>query len=181
MSLVRDRNGVLVLKQAPVEEYAQSVFPAANAVLDTVVTAAAGETAALDFQGDAYLLDVTITPEAGATKAGVWVRTNGERGVCVDYDFTTDTLTVDRSTLGGFSTAIRFSQTVTEANSDGSVTLHIYVDKSSVEVFSGNYTAAGAAQIYPNLTTDTGASVFSEGGGSSFAVTITTANSMWEQ
>ena len=179
MSLVRDKNGVLMLKQTPVEEYAQYVFPASNTALDTTVTTADGQTAALDFQGDAYLLDVAITPEAGTTRAGVWVRSNGERGVCVDYDFTTDTLTVDRSSLGGFSTAIRFSQAVTEANSDGSVTLHIYVDKSSVEVFSGDYTAAGAAQIYPNLATDTGVSVFSEGGGSSFAVTITTASSMW--
>ena len=130
---------------------------------------------------DAYLLDVTITPGAGTTKAGVWVRTNGTRGVCVDYDFTNNTLTVDRSSLGGFSTAVRFSQVVAEARPDGSVTLHIYVDKSSVEVFSGNCTAACAAQIYPNLTADIGASVFSEGGASSFAVTITTANSMWEQ
>lgn len=180
LSLMRDRDGKLVLKQTPVEEYAQYVFPAENVALDTSVTAANGGTAQLDFQGDAYLLDVTITPEAGTTRAGVLVRSNGERGVSVDYDFTTDTVTIDRSQLGGFSSSVRFSQAVSEPRDDGSVTLHVYVDKASVEAFSGAYTAAGAAQIYPDPTSNTGAYVFSEGGSSRFDVTITTANSMWK-
>lgn len=179
LSLVRDRDGKLVLKQQPVEEYAQHIFPAANAALDASVTA--GEMTRLDYEGVAYLLDVTITPEAGTTQAGAVVRSNGERGVSVSYDFTTDTVTIDRSQLGGFSSSVRFSQAVTEPHADGSVTLHIYVDKASVEVFSGNYTAAGAAQIYPNPTDNTGVYVFSEGGDSRFDVTITTANSMWEK
>ena len=179
MSLVRDRDGALKLCQKPVAEYAETVFPAENTALDTTVTVPAGETAALDYTGDAYRMDVTVTPGEGTTKAGVWVRYDGERGVSVEYDFTTDTLSVDRSSLGGFSASIRFSETVTEKRDDGSVTLHIYVDKASVEVFSGGYTAAGAALIYPNLETNTGAALFSEGGQADFAVTVVNANNIW--
>ena len=47
-------------------------------------------------------------------------------------------------------------------NEDGSVELHIYVDKASVEVFSSNNTAAGANQIFPTPTS-LGASVLVEG------------------
>ena len=178
LSLTRDKSGKLLLKQTPVEEYAQYIFPAANVALDTTVTAGAGKCTALDFAGDAYVLDVTIRPGAGTTVAGVQVRANEDEYVSVEYDFATDTLTLDRSRLGGFSASIRFSQVVTEVRDDGSVTLHIYVDKSSVEVFSGDYTAAGAAQVYPGKE-NTGIAVFSEGGTSGFDVTVTTANSMW--
>ncbi len=183
MSLVRDTNGNLVLKQKPVEEYAQHVFPEANTALNTTVTAADGEIAALEYTGDAYLLDVTVTPGQGTEKAGVWLRWNGERdggerGVQVTYDFTSDTLTVDRSSLGGFSASVRFSAVVAEERADGSVTVHLYVDRSSVEAFSDNYTVACAAQIYPNLETNTGLAVFSQGGESSFDVTVVNANNM---
>ena len=180
MSLVRDRNGELRLCQKPVAEYAQTIFPAENTALDTAVTVPAGETAALDYTGDAYQLGVTITPGEGTETAGVWVRYDGQRGVCVEYDFTSDTLTVDRSSLGGFSASIRFSQAVTERRDDGSVTLHLYVDKASVEAFSGGYTAAGAALIYPDLETNTGLAVFTQGGQADFAVTVINANHMWE-
>lgn len=65
------------------------------------------------------------------------------------------------------------------------VLLTLIVERGSCVRFDSamlsNYTAAGAAQIYPNLTTDTGVSVFSEEGASGFAVTITAASSMWKQ
>lgn len=180
MSLVRDKNGELILRQKPVEEYAQHTFPADNVALDTTVTVSETPTV-LDYTGDAYLLDVTITPAQGTAKAGVWVRYDGESGVSVDYDFATDTLNVDRSSLGGFSSSVRFSQVVTEKREDGSVTLHIYVDKSSVEVFSADYTSACAAQIYPDVEANTGVAVYAEGGEARFDVTVTSANSMRDE
>lgn len=178
-SLVRDENGNLVLKQVPAEEY-DAAFPESNPGLDTTVSAAAGETVTLDYTGKAYRMDVTITPDAGTAKAGVWVRTDGEKGVSISYDFTTDTMEVDRSTLGGFSTSVRFSQVVAEPGDDGAVTLHIYVDTTCVEAFSGGYTAACAAQIYPNQETNNGVAVFSEGGASSFQVSLREAINTWE-
>ena len=176
MSLVRDKDGKLILKQKPVQEYAEQVFPEENVALDTTLTVSG--TQALDFQGDAYLLELVIAPEAGTTTAGALVRASEDKYVSVEYDFTTDTLTLDRSKLGGFSSSIRFSQAVTEQRADGSVAIHVYVDKASVEVFSGDYTAAGAALVYP-AAENTGVAVFSEGGSSTIQVKITTASSMW--
>ena len=178
-SLVRDQDGRLVLKQKPLDEYAQYVFPAENVKVDTVSAVAAGEAKKLEgYEGRSYLLDVTITPDSSAVQAGVTVCTGEALGTSVTYDFATDTLTVNRGGSNGPFSSNSFSQVVTEKREDGAVTLHIYVDRASVEVFSGGYTAACGLQIFPGEA-DTGIALTSEGGGSSFAVTVTEASSIW--
>ena len=92
LSLARDKDGKLVLKQTPIEEYGEYVFPAENIAVDTSVTVSAGETVTLDgFSGDSCQMDVVITPEAGAL-----VRVGSENSPSVSYDLTTDTLTINR-------------------------------------------------------------------------------------
>jgi len=56
---------------------------------------------------------------------------------------TIDTLTINRGGSDSPFSSNSFSQAVSEKREDGSVTLHIYVDKCSLEAFSGDYTAAG--------------------------------------
>jgi len=63
-------------------------------------------------------------------------------------------------------------------NEDGSVELHIYVDKASVEVFSSNNTAAGANQIFPTPTS-LGASVLVEGDPVKADIDIYPMKSIW--
>ena len=63
-------------------------------------------------------------------------------------------------------------------NEDGSVELHIYVDKASVEIFSNDYTAAGANQIFPTPTS-LGASVIVEGDPVKADIDIYPMKSIW--
>ena len=179
LSLTRDKDGKLVLKQTPIEEYGEYVFPAENIAVDTSMAVSTGETVALDgFSGDSYRMDVVITPESGATQAGALVRVGSENSLSVSYDFTTDTLVINRGGANSPFSSNSFSQAVTEKREDGSVTLHIYVDKCSLEAFSGDYTAAGAMLVFPGAE-DTGAALFAEGGACRFDVTVTQANSTW--
>lgn len=119
-----------------------------------------------------------MTPGSGATQAGALVRVGNGHSVSVDYDLTTDTLTINRGLSGGNFSSTSFSQTVAEERPDGKVVLHIYVDRCSLEAFSGNYTASGAMLIFPEEQ-DTGVALYSEGGACDFDVTITQANSIW--
>ena len=180
MTLTRDRDGRLVLKQVPIPEYAQYVFPEENIVVDAAMTVPAGAAVPVEgFSGDSYLMELVITPGNGATKAGALVRMGDEHRVSIDYDLATDILTINRGLSGGNFSSTSFSQTVAEERTDGKIVLHIYVDRCSLEVFSGGYTAAGAMLIFPEEQ-DTGAALYAEGGDCEFDVTITRANSIWK-
>lgn len=71
------------------------------------------------------------------------------------------------------------SQNVTK-NDDGSVSLHLYVDRASVEVFTKDNTATGANQIFPDATS-LGASVIVEGDSAKADITIYPMNSIWKE
>lgn len=179
LSLARDKTGRLILKQIPIAEYGQMVFPAENVAVSEIMTVSAGSTVPVEgFEGDSYLMELVITPGSGTTKAGALVRVGGEHSVSVDYGLTTDALTINRGLSGGNFSSASFSHVVTEERTDGKVVLHIYVDRCSLEAFSGNYTAAGAMLIFPDEQ-DTGAALYAEGGSCDFEVTITQASSIW--
>ena len=63
-------------------------------------------------------------------------------------------------------------------NADGSIDLHIYVDRSSVEVFTKNYTVAGAMQIFASPVSQ-GLSVYSKGGNTTGDITVYPLKSIW--
>ena len=69
------------------------------------------------------------------------------------------------------------SQHVTK-NADGSIDLHIYVDRASVEVFSKNNTVAGANQIFPNPEA-VGASIIVEGGKAQADISVYQMKTIW--
>lgn len=155
------------------------VFPAENVAVSETMTVSAGSTVPVEgFEGDSYLMELVITPGSGTTKAGALVRVGGEHSVSVDYDLTTDALAINRGLSGENFSSASFSHVVTEERTDGKVVLHIYVDRCSLEAFSGNYTAAGAMLIFPDEQ-DTGAALYAEGGSCDFEVTITQASSIW--
>lgn len=139
--------------------------------------------APLDFNGTSYEIEATFMPEEGAQPTvGFDVRVGAGQKTRVSYDFATDTVTLDRS-QSGFILNDAFgqvrSQTDVDHNQDGSVTLHIYVDRMSVEVFTGDYVAAGANQIFPSPISD-GLEAFSENGGATLDATVWSMESIWE-
>lgn len=135
-----------------------------------------------DFKGNCYEIVSKFTPVAGTKKVGFKVRTSDTESTDIVYDLEQETLSIDRSKSGVIISnefAKINSQKVTK-NADGTIDLHIYVDRASVEVFTKGYTVAGANQIFPSISS-MGASVFAEGEPAKADITIYPINSIWEK
>ncbi|MCQ2442972.1 MAG: GH32 C-terminal domain-containing protein [Oscillospiraceae bacterium] len=167
-----------LLTQTPIENY-QTLR--GEAIVDLKGETIGAENTVLDdFKGDCYEIESTFYPAEGTTKVGFQLRVGGEKHTDVIYDLTTETISLDRSKSGTLISGMFLlvnSQNVTR-NADGSVTLHIYVDKASVEVFTKDDTVAGADQIFPELDS-LGAKVIVEGDAAQADITIYPMNSIW--
>lgn len=172
MGLKQDDAGNWVLTQTPVDAYesirddlivkvknALIVPDLDNGILDAV-------------QSDTYEIIATfrpVTPSGGATsqsqQVGFRLRTNGSgQETLVYYDLINGTLNIDRSRSGVILSDIfkEVNSQIVTRNADGSITMRIFVDRASVEVFNGDYTVAGANQIFPDADA-LGASVYAIG------------------
>lgn len=135
-----------------------------------------------DFKGDVYEVKATLKPEAGTKSTGFKVRTGSGEETIINYDIEKERLSIDRSKSGSIINdkfaEVNYQDGV-KLNADGTLDLHIYVDKSSVEVFANGYTVAGAVQIFPTPTS-VGAQVYSTGGNVDADITIYHLNSIWK-
>ena len=168
-----------VLTQTPISGY-ETLRETGKKQEWTQVTVEENNTLLKDFVGDTYEIIAKFYPEEGTRKVGFKVRTGEGEETLVVYDLETQRLSIDRS-RSGVIVSSKFaevdSQNVTE-NADGTVDLHIYVDKASVEVFAKDYTAAGAAQIFPSPLS-VGAAVLVEGAAAKADITIYPLASIW--
>ena len=183
LSLTKDASGKLVLQQTPVEAYNKIINEVENNnKFDGNIEEGMNNPFA-NFEGDSYLIEATFKPEPGTTDVGFHVRTgtNGEK-TTINYNVADKKVTIDRSKSGKYPTE-KFKevagQVINETpNKDGSITLHIYVDRSSVEVFSRDYTVTGAMQIFP-MPTSKGLEVYSKGGKSEANIEVKEIQSIW--
>ncbi|MGA2113689.1 MAG: GH32 C-terminal domain-containing protein [Bryobacteraceae bacterium] len=83
----------------------------------------------------------------------------------IGYDRATSTLFLDRTRSGevGFSPAFPSRSTAPLALRSGSLQLHVFVDKSSVEVFAGDGEVTLTDLVYP-LPNATSVEVYARGG-----------------
>lgn len=172
------RDGKYALTQTPIEQYEGLRDKAAVTLTGAEVT---GKNDLLkDFKGDCYEIAATFTPDKDTSKVGFRLREGGSEATVVTCDLKTDTISIDRSQSGVLVSDVfktPDSQKITR-NADGTVDLHIYVDRASVEVFTSGYAVAGAEQIFPKADS-TGVSVFAEGGTAKADITIYPMNSIW--
>lgn len=174
-------DGKYVLTQKPITAYEQLRGDAVVNLKNADVTA--NNKLLKDFKGDSYEIVAKLKPGDKTTRVGFKVRTGNSQETVITYDINTKKLSIDRTKSGTILNdkfAEIDSQTVAKENSDGSVDLHIFVDKSSVEVFMNNYTTAGANQIFPTPTS-LGAEVFSEGSDSKADIMIYPLQSVWNK
>ncbi len=183
LSLTKDASGKLVLQQTPVEAYDKIINEAENNNKFDGNIEEGMDNPFANFEGDSYLIEATFKPEPGTTDVGFHVRTgtNGEK-TTINYNVADKKVTIDRSKSGKYPTE-KFKevagQVINETpNEDGSITLHIYVDRSSVEVFSEKYTVTGAMQIFP-MPTSKGLEVYSKGGKSEANIEVKEIQSIW--
>jgi levanase len=101
--------------------------------------------------GDVQRIDLTFAPGTAA-RSGITVLGDGTNSTVIGYDASTHEVYVDRSNSGntGFHPLFTSvdSAPVTP-NADGTVTLRIYVDRSSVEVFAQGGQRTITDQVFP--------------------------------
>jgi levanase len=101
--------------------------------------------------GQVQRIEVTFTPGTAA-KAGITVLGNGSTSTVIGYDAATGELYVDRSNSGNTSFHPLFSSVDSAPvtpDADGNITLRIYVDRSSVEVFAQGGLRTITDQVFP--------------------------------
>ncbi|MGN1275582.1 MAG: GH32 C-terminal domain-containing protein [Floccifex sp.] len=179
LGLSLDSNGNYILTQTPIKEY-ESLRDTEKAITLNNETISASNDLFKDFNASSYEIVAHFVPGEATTEVGFNVRVgNGEKTV-IKYNLNNQTLTIDRSQSG---TIIRsslnvMSQSNVTRNADGSIDLHIYVDRASVEAFTSNYSVAGAAQIFPSATSN-GLQVYSLGQDSKADITVYPMKTIW--
>ena len=173
-------DGTYLLTQTPFDGYETL---RGDAVIDLKGAEVTPDNDLLDgFAGDCYEIVSTFYPGSDTTKVGFKLRVSEEESTDVIYDLESGKLSIDRS-KSGIQISKRFtdvdSQSVTP-NADGSVTLRIFMDKASVEVFTKGDTVAGGNQIFPSAES-LGAEVVAEGGTATADITIYPMNTIWDK
>lgn len=179
LGLISD-DGIYKLTQTPIEAYSALRNEAEAVVLENVKISK-NNTLLNDFSGDCYEIVSTFTPAKGTKQVGFRLRTGKNEETLVIYDLKTETLSIDRSSSGVIISekfAEVSSQSVSK-NADGTIDLHIFVDKASVEVFTKDYTVAGAAQIFPD-SSSLGLEVVVKGSAARADIVVYTLESIWQ-
>jgi levanase len=158
---LRTIGGKVQLVQTPVDSLSDlRTGPAWNIRKATV----AGTTS-LPVSGAELELQARLTKGTAST-FGLNVRTGGEQYTQIGYDTTAGELYVDRTHSGntGFNASFPGRATAPVAlDSHGGLDLHILIDASSVEVFTGDGTRVITEQIFPDAAS-IGVSAFATGG-----------------
>jgi len=142
--------GNMQLLQTPVKEvytlFGAPVFTAENAVLS--------ELALPDMPGNAYYLEAVLDVSE-ASKAGFELRCGKGETTKLTYTVSSATLALDTSKSGALAssdyvfTGKTYSAKL-KPDENGKITLKIFVDTISVEVFGGNGEAVISATVFPD-------------------------------
>ncbi len=146
---------------------------------DVAVT---GDTA-LDLSGEVVKIDLTLQP-GDADRAGIVVFGDDESGTRIGYDANTERVFVDRRDSGNVDFHPAFAS-VEDApvalSDDGTVTLELYLDRASVELFAAEGRVTITDQVFPLAGADD-ITAWSEGGTAVIqAITVTPITpTMWK-
>ncbi|MCQ2509203.1 MAG: GH32 C-terminal domain-containing protein [Lachnospiraceae bacterium] len=171
-------NGEYILIQNPADAYEMLRGEALVDLKDAEITP--DNKLLDDISAECYEIVSTFYPEKGTASVGFTVREGAEEGTHVIYDIENQKIQIKRN-ASGVNISPAFSQNDKQSlalNADGSISLHIYVDRASVEVFANDGRAAGANQIFPSMES-LGVSVFTEGGKAKADITIYPLGSIW--
>ncbi|GBR11883.1 glycoside hydrolase family 32 protein [Asaia spathodeae] len=148
---LRSDHGAITLQQNPAPEYERfaQAHPGRNF---TARRLAAGASWHLAMKSGVQDIAVTLK-SAGKGKAGLVLRqsADGKEGTRISYDFGTHLLTLDRSHSGktGFSSNFSLVHIAQLAPRNDTITLHIVVDRNSVELFANGGDLRMTDLIFP--------------------------------
>ncbi len=176
---LKNDGGKYVLTQTPIQAY--ETLRGTPTVSLTGAAVTANNTLLSGFSGDCYEIVSKFYPGT-ATSVGFDLRVGNGEKTSVRYNVAEERLSIDRSQSGILISNL-FGQVNSQAvarNADGSVDLRVFVDRSSVEVFTKDYTVAGANQIFPGISSR-GAAVVAEGGDATADITIYPMSGTWTE
>jgi beta-fructofuranosidase/levanase len=162
-------NGKATLVQAPTESWGSIM---SGKGLDRSFLSVDEGTKSIGSVGKALKIKLSFSDRdpaaAGLSQFGIIVRATPDlkQQTRVGYDFATKEVFIDRSRSGNVSFDSTFPDTYhapLASNARGQITLQIYVDWSSVEVFGGQGETTISTQIFPSNGA-TNAEIFSIGG-----------------
>ncbi|WP_162011481.1 GH32 C-terminal domain-containing protein [Streptococcus sp. S784/96/1] len=169
-----------VLTQTPIKAY-ESLREVSKAITYTNATVTETNDLFKEFVGDTYEIVAHFKPGENTSRLGFKLRVGDDEATKVVYDMATEMLSIDRSQSGIILTNkfAQIDQQKVTRHADGSIDLHLFVDRSSVEVFAKGNTVAGANQIFPSPTS-LGVNVFSEGDSSKADIALYPLTSIWK-
>jgi fructan beta-fructosidase len=165
---VRPIDGTPRLVQTPIEEL-QKLRADPVALADRTVEAGTTSLSADGIAGKALELVATFEPGTAET-VGLNVRTGDDQHTTVGYDAAAEAVFVDRTDAGtdDFHEDFPARDEAPLALRDGQVTLHVFVDWSSVEVFANDGRRVLTHRIFPDPDSD-GVELFANGGAARLA------------
>ncbi|WP_369350350.1 GH32 C-terminal domain-containing protein [Streptococcus hillyeri] len=170
-----------VLTQTPIKAY-ENLRDTSKAISYKDVTVTENNDLFKDFASDTYEIIAHFQPGEATNRLGFDLRVGDGEVTKVIYDLATETLAIDRSQSGIIlsNQFAKVNQQHVTRHADGSIDLHLFVDRSSVEVFAKGNTVAGANQIFP-APTSLGLRVFSESDTSKADITVYPLTSIWKE
>jgi fructan beta-fructosidase len=130
-------------------------------------------------KGETYEFEAGLTPEQ-AGEIGFRLRKSKDAETLVGFDAARGEVFVDRTRSGNVSFSKDFpGRHVARLEKNASVNLHVFVDRSSVEVFANDGERVLSERIYPPPGSD-GIEVYAKGaGGRIVLLTIWELSSIW--
>ena len=180
LGIKKDSYGKYYLTQTPIDEY-KTLRDEANKVELNDITINETNNPLNNFSGDNYEIVANLKPDSTCSEVGFKVRTGYDQETVIKYNLENKQLTIDRLKSGVIvveGERLNVCSQNVELNADGSIDLHIYVDRSSVEVFTNDYTVAGAMQIFASPVSK-GLSVYSIDGNATGNITIYPMKTIW--
>jgi fructan beta-fructosidase len=134
------------------------------------------------YKGQVFELDAELVPARNGN-CGVRLAAGGGQAFIIGYDARNEKLYIDRSKSGNTSFDNHFTawqyKAVRVPLQEGRLRLHIYFDKSIVEVFANDGSVVLTAQLFPDISHD-GIEFFSEKGTTRItAAKVWPLNSTW--
>ncbi len=182
MGIKKDSDGKYYLTQTPINEY-KTLRDEENKVELNDVTINETNNPLNNFSGDSYEIVANLKPDSTCSEVGFKVRTGYDQETVIKYNLENKQLTIDRLKSGVIvveGERLNVCSQNVELNADGSIDLHIYVDRSSVEVFTNDYIVAGAMQIFASPVCK-GLSIYSIDGNATGDITIYPMKTIWTE
>ena len=165
LSLKKENNEWILLQQ-PVSEI-KKLRMAQTELKDLTVT----KTKKLFLKGQQFEMETEFIP-APNVKSGVRLAVSKNNFFVIGYNATTQKLFIDRSGCSNNSFNKKFAALTYYETSlapvNGKIKLHLFFDKSIVEVFANDGVAVMTAQLFPDEN-DNGIELFSDDGASKFS------------